>query len=64
MRAWLPGFRSHLWGRVSRETLLEYDALIKQLLRSREVWKNELQKLDKVKCSLPHLVVGMQALLA
>ena len=31
MRAWLPGFRSHLAGRVERETLLEYDALVKDV---------------------------------
>ncbi|CAE8634739.1 unnamed protein product [Polarella glacialis] len=49
--------------RLKRQQM-ESDALIGQLLRSREVWKNELQKLDEVKCSLPNLVAGMQALLA
>ena len=31
MRAWLPGFRSHLAGRVSQVTLGEYDALVKDV---------------------------------
>ena len=31
MRAWLPGFRSHLAGRVNQVTLGEYDALVKDV---------------------------------
>ncbi|CAE8679120.1 unnamed protein product [Polarella glacialis] len=51
-------------GQRLKRQQMESDALIWQLLRSREVWKNELQKLDEVKCSLPNLVAGMQAVLA
>ena len=31
MRAWLPGFRSHLAGRVNQVTLAEYDELVKDV---------------------------------
>ena len=54
-RAWLPGFRSHLSGRIKRETLLEYNALVKDV-------KHELQLEFSVAAS-PESEAVMTALL-